>query len=376
MSQQTSDSLNDKIVKQIEYYFGDVNLSRDNFMKDQLGKEDGWIEIKTLLTFNRLKSLTENELEVADAVRNSNTELVEVSEDNSKIRRTTPLPVYDDEYKQMYKRRTVHLKGFPKDATLDQITEYCVQFGPVDGVQMRRFKDKNFKGCIFVIYKTVEDANKCVESTEKFQEEHELLRENKENYFKRKAAYKVKKDKKLANLKNGEAGEPEEAKEGEEVKEVKFEPGCILRMHGVKESTNYFEIKKAFNQHGKVEYVEIYTDKSEAMVRFASSNDLKTCLDKMKVTDENQENSADGSENKDTQDTLVTIGDNKIKTELVSGDEETEYWKMVQQIRSQFTHKSKQNKGKKFNKYNQGKGKPKRKYNQDNSSNKKQKVEA
>ena len=33
--------LNDKIIKQVEYYFGDINLSKDKFMQEEIQKDAG-----------------------------------------------------------------------------------------------------------------------------------------------------------------------------------------------------------------------------------------------------------------------------------------------------------------------------------------------
>ncbi len=34
-------NLNAKIIKQIEYYFGDINLSKDKFMQEEIQKDSG-----------------------------------------------------------------------------------------------------------------------------------------------------------------------------------------------------------------------------------------------------------------------------------------------------------------------------------------------
>ena len=51
---------------------------------------------------------------------------MEISEDKTKMRRSPnkPLPEVTDEYKNDVKNRYVHIKGFPTDATLDDIKEW------------------------------------------------------------------------------------------------------------------------------------------------------------------------------------------------------------------------------------------------------------
>jgi len=284
-----------KIIKQIEYYFGDVNLSKDKFLKDQIGKENGWIAISTLLTFNRLKALTEEASVIADAFLNGNSELVELNEANDKLRRLKPMPEVDDEFKQNYKLRAVHLKGFPKEnTTLDELIEYCSQYGDVESVQMRRLEDKTFKGCCFAVYKEIESANKAIAGVDdKFKGEHDIKqRENKDTYIKRKAAWRNKKnDNKAVNLKvndeddkNGEADdknenqEEEKEKPIEEKKEIVYQTGCVMKLIDLPENITFKDIKPKLAELASVRYVDIFPETHSALVRFSSTGDRDIVL--------------------------------------------------------------------------------------------------
>ena len=78
--------LSSKIVQQCEFYFGDVNLRKDGFLRQRIEEsEDGWIAIAVLLTFNRLRALSDDEATIAEALRGSS--LLEVSRDDTKVRR-------------------------------------------------------------------------------------------------------------------------------------------------------------------------------------------------------------------------------------------------------------------------------------------------
>jgi len=70
------------------------------------------VPLSTMLKFNRLANLTEDINEIANALKQSS--LVELSEDNEKIRRSQdhPLPENTLEYWQEIKRRTVYVVGF------------------------------------------------------------------------------------------------------------------------------------------------------------------------------------------------------------------------------------------------------------------------
>merc|ERR1712110_1176941 len=52
----TSVDVENRIIQQVEYYFGDFNLPRDKFLQEQLkNNEEGWIGIDVMLKFQRLK---------------------------------------------------------------------------------------------------------------------------------------------------------------------------------------------------------------------------------------------------------------------------------------------------------------------------------
>ena len=38
-----------KVVRQVEYYFGDLNLQRDTFLMDEMKKDEGWISLDTMM---------------------------------------------------------------------------------------------------------------------------------------------------------------------------------------------------------------------------------------------------------------------------------------------------------------------------------------
>lgn len=100
--------LEQKIIKQIEYYFGDFNLSRDKFLQEQIALDNGWVDLKVLLTFNRLSSLTTEPEVIIKALKKSENGVVEISEDEKKIRRSTdkPMPEFTEELRKGFMDRT------------------------------------------------------------------------------------------------------------------------------------------------------------------------------------------------------------------------------------------------------------------------------
>ena len=100
------------------------------------------------MTFKRLNALSGDKEVIVKALRKSSSNLLEISECETKLRRNPekPLPEINDEYTQELNERTLHLKGFPTDAKLDDIMEFCRQYGTVENIEMRRhMKSKTFK---------------------------------------------------------------------------------------------------------------------------------------------------------------------------------------------------------------------------------------
>ena len=54
------DTLEGKIVRQVEHYFGDYNLPRDKFLKETIKSDDGWVSMEIMLKFQRLSSLSQD----------------------------------------------------------------------------------------------------------------------------------------------------------------------------------------------------------------------------------------------------------------------------------------------------------------------------
>ncbi|MED6180789.1 hypothetical protein PIB30_013682 [Stylosanthes scabra] len=74
--------VNSMIIKQIEYYFSDANLVKDEYLRSNMD-EQGWVPITLIANFPRVKNLTSNIQLILDSLRGS--AIVEVQGD--KLRR-------------------------------------------------------------------------------------------------------------------------------------------------------------------------------------------------------------------------------------------------------------------------------------------------
>ncbi|CAF3699573.1 unnamed protein product [Rotaria sp. Silwood1] len=166
----TSPDLEQKIIRQIEYYFSDINMVRDKFLKNESIKDDGWIPLSLLTTFKRLQSLTTDFQTIMNALKNSFSGLLQLNEIENKIRRhpNRSLPNSQAELELTLKNRTIYVKGFPQtdDVTLDKLFNFFEKYGATDNIQMKKkFKTKEFNGCVSVIFPTEEKAQEFIENS-------------------------------------------------------------------------------------------------------------------------------------------------------------------------------------------------------------------
>uniref|UniRef100_L7M4W4 Putative receptor-mediated endocytosis n=1 Tax=Rhipicephalus pulchellus TaxID=72859 RepID=L7M4W4_RHIPC len=310
-------ALETKIITQVEYYFGDYNLPRDKFLQGKLKEDDGWVTIGTLLTFNRLRSLTTESDVVAAALRKSTSQLLEVSEDGTKIRRSPakPAPESNKEQQQKLDELSVYVKGFPPTATIDELLEFFGRFGKCINVFMRRYpKSRKFKGSVFATFATKEEADAFLAKEDVKYNELELTRALKTEYVARKkqerqARFEEKAKKKAANDEASSGGGGDAAEESEPPEIVL---GCILRVKGLGDKTTWENLKEAFAPYAKVAFVDYTRGQPEAVLRFAEEGSAQAVLAKLGAQEE-----------------ALKINGDEVTAEAVEGDEEVEYWKKL-----------------------------------------------
>lgn len=211
------DELNDKISKQIEYYFSDVNVVRDKFLQEEFKKDDGWIKLSVLLTFKKLQQLSSDENRLVQALKDAKSENIELDESKKQIRRKNPIPDIE-EYQKTLQKRTVHISGFPTDYSFEQLDKFCTQFGQVESLNMRRhFKTRFFKGCIHVTFTDASAVETVLKSDPLKCKDRELRKESMDEYHKRKAEMAQKRaDKKRKPDKADKAKKIDKSEKAEE----------------------------------------------------------------------------------------------------------------------------------------------------------------
>ncbi|CAF0825707.1 unnamed protein product [Brachionus calyciflorus] len=314
--------LEEKIIKQIEYYFGDINLSKDKFLQEETQKESGWVPLETMIKFNRLKQLSTDHQVILDALKKSTSELLEIDEENKKIRRAKPLPENLSEFETNLKQNTVYVKGFAPEMTLDELYGFFEQHGKVLQIFMRRLPaTKQFKGSVFVTFETNEQMKAFMDLEEVKHDDNVLQRELQEDYLKRKGPqfekFKEAKAKK-------EAQKEEKLKQKQEAEEAYLKEqqvlGAILHVKNLPSDATRESLKELFDNHAKVKYVDFNKGQIEGFVRFNEENQAKQVLEKAGE---------------------IKLKDSVLELRVLEGEEEQNYWREIIRRLSESRSKSK-----------------------------------
>lgn len=292
--------LEQDIIRQIEYYFSEPNLRRDKFLIQKVAEnEQGWVEISVLLTFNRLKTITEDAKAISDAVEKSPNGTVQVSDDRSKLRRhpDNPLPEFNETRRKELQARTAYAKGFPLDSALSMILDFFhSHFENVEQIQMRKYFDPatkvhRFKGSVFVIFTTREAAEDFASKADVKFNEKELLRYTQAKYFESKKKEREEYDKKKKALKQQKKGNDEPKEEFKLAKNavvhfIKEKDEGELSREDIKEKIS--EVESSV----EIAFIHFQKGEKEGDIRFSKENDATKLMEKLesgKVRKKNKE---------------------------------------------------------------------------------------
>merc|ERR1719245_2154357 len=94
--EEPDDELCEKIVTQVEFYFSDANITKDKFLLKHVKRnKEGFVSLKLISSFKRVKNLTKDWRQVAEAIERKSNRL-EVNDLKTKVRRLDALPEYDE----------------------------------------------------------------------------------------------------------------------------------------------------------------------------------------------------------------------------------------------------------------------------------------
>lgn len=309
---ETPTDLEHKIIRQIEYYFGDINLPKDKFLKEQIKTKDGWIPLDTMLNFKRLAALTTDKSAIVKALRKSKNKLMEVSEDETEIRRdpSKPLPQMNEERRAEMATRTIYVKGFTKTTKFDNILDFFNRLTTVENVIMRNYMDRAtkswlFKGSVFVVFPTRDAAESFLKMESVKYEGTELNKMWQIDY------YESKRKERLAQ-KNLKRKRGDNTKEREEVSNT-LPKNSVLHFSSCPEKLTREIIKKKMEEFPvSVAFVDFTMGNKEGWVRLQEEGQAVEVFKKL-------------------EDGKLELCETQVDVRVLEGDEETQFLNKVKE---------------------------------------------
>jgi len=323
--------LEKKIIRQIEHYFGDYNMSRDKFLQETVKANDGWVEMETMLKFKRLSELSEDADVILAAMKKSTSGMMEIAGDGKagKIRRSPslPLPENTEDFKKTTEARTVYAKGFEKEKTTldDLLTFFHGSFQNVENIQMRHWfdkktKEKHFKGSVFVTFKDIDSAKKFSELEDVKYQDEPLVRMFQKDYFEVKSKeFEEKKRSRHGDrdkVKKAKADAKQEEQQENKEEELVLAKGATLKLTGFSGDISREDIKEKLKDDfevnidrdgGDIAFITFNKGDEVALIRFRAENAAKPIAEKWIAKEK------------------VEINEIEIKGSLLEGEEETKF---------------------------------------------------
>lgn len=133
--EEPDDDLCEKITQQVEFYFSDANITKDKFLLKHVKRnKEGFVSLKLISSFKRVKHLTKDWRQVAFAIKKCSDRL-EVNDLETKVRRLEDLPAYDETTPS----RTVVVLNLPMDRpTIEGVAEIFTVCGEIVLVRILR----------------------------------------------------------------------------------------------------------------------------------------------------------------------------------------------------------------------------------------------
>nr|GME07763.1 la-related protein 6A [Ipomoea batatas] len=161
----------DVIVTIVEYYFSDENLPTDKFLLKYVTKnEEGYVPLKVIASFRKLKKLTREIPLIVTALKDSS--LLVVSSDEKRVKRLNPLPYIEARDPQLC---TVLVENLPEDHSVENLRQLFGSAGRIKHISIREpHAERDPKKCTIaekllsgklhalVEFDTVESAEKAV----------------------------------------------------------------------------------------------------------------------------------------------------------------------------------------------------------------------
>eukprot|EP01114_Cavostelium_apophysatum_P019023 TRINITY_DN6000_c0_g1_i1.p1 TRINITY_DN6000_c0_g1~~TRINITY_DN6000_c0_g1_i1.p1 ORF type:complete len:418 (+),score=130.79 TRINITY_DN6000_c0_g1_i1:72-1256(+) len=302
-SSSATNSDNDKLVKLLEFYFGDVNLQKDRWMSQHLDS-DGYMEVKLLTMFNKIKAITTDEEIIRQAVKS--TPLLQLSDDGTKVRRKDPVHKVSTHDVNM---RTVYIENIPENSTHESITKLFEGVAPVQYASLPKHDNKVMYA--FVEFASKEAAQKAVHEVNKYDLQANpkglrVISKQDWSYYLRIYKQLLEEDDAVEQPKKEHHDKNQEGKRQEK---HKFTPGLIVCFEKLKDDLKREEVKTAVESLCPVAYVDFKKGTIKAHVRCFRADEAQKFLE--------------------SKDKLKEKFGDELQVKILSGEEEQHYWSMI-----------------------------------------------
>ncbi|KAF7001208.1 hypothetical protein CFC21_016922 [Triticum aestivum] len=121
-----------KIVKQVEYQFSDINLVANEFLLKIMNKDsEGYVPLSVISSWKKIKSLGATNQMLVKALRTS-TKLI-VSDDGKKVRRRQP---FTEKHKEELQSRMIIAENLPEDSSRNSLEKVFSVVGSVKNIKI------------------------------------------------------------------------------------------------------------------------------------------------------------------------------------------------------------------------------------------------
>lgn len=132
------DELVEKIVKQVEFYFSDENITTDAYLLKHIKRnKQGYVSIKVISTFRKTKKLSKDPRVIAYALQKS--DKLQVNEPGTKVRRIEPLPTTQTTPEADWTQRTVVASNLAmENPSIESVLQQFSKCGSITQVRVLR----------------------------------------------------------------------------------------------------------------------------------------------------------------------------------------------------------------------------------------------